>query len=136
MVPRVGEVVLVEDLPLGVDEEEAGHDPRIADRGADAVPFAGGAGAAGENGRAEHLAQATAFDAKRAIKIFRHVGDGTRLRPQLAEESFPPFDVSLVKEDDRGVVSQLVAGFPQVRYGFAAEQSTEVAEKDEERRPL
>src|SRR4051794_33143847 len=120
MIALVHEAVAPEDF-AAVDEEDAGHDPRVTNRAADEISLRQRPHAAGPDLDAEHLAEGGAAEAKGGVKLLRLVGDRPRVGPVVAEKRLAFLDRPLVEKQHRRKSGHALCELAKVPHHLAAE---------------
>jgi hypothetical protein len=130
MVAGVAIVVVPED-GVGGDEEEAGHEARVALDATVEVTFEGGADAAGDHTELRKLLGVAALDAKSLVELAVGIGDGAGGGPITLEECRAFLDGSLINEEDRLVVGVGFRSTAEIAHCLARKESAEVTEEDD-----
>lgn len=135
MVAGVFEIMLPEN-PFAAHEEQAGHNPGIADGQTAGIALAGSAHTAGQGFRAEHFAQTTAFNGEALVEEYSFIRDCTSLRPETGEKSLTVLYRPLVEKQQRRIIGLLLNSATQIRHSLPAKDSTKMAQKHQQRRLL
>ena len=133
-VPGVGVGVPGHDR-AGLDDKRSRHDPRVSRRPPRREPLLPGRQSPAPHPWSEHLEEGSPPETERPVQIKCRVGDRTGPRPEVIEDLSGGFELSLEHEHDRRKVGFSLADSPELRNGLPAEQSPEVPQEDEDRRP-